>query len=565
MLEVDQLSIVYDRVRPAVPAAVDISFSLGAGESLGIIGESGCGKTTLALGLMRLLNEAHIRGQVRFQGRDLNALSYARRRRYRWRHMAMVFQNSLEVFNPVIPLGEQLAEPLRTHLGIDRRAARSRVSEMLAMTGLNPAWQDSYAHQLSGGMRQRALIAMALGCGPDLLIVDEPTTSLDPESRREILDLLETLKQQMGFALILISHNLPAVQRLTTRLMTLYAGRVVEAGRTADLLRNPLHPYTRGLINAAPDFFPFKDLWGIPGAPPRPGETAGCAFAPRCCQAADRCRQSRPPLTPAGVERQVACHQGGIQTVLQTVGLAKTYHVGGRVIEALKGVHLTVRRGEVAALVGPSGSGKSTLAHILVRVLAADAGEVRFLGRRVLGREATAVMGGIQIVFQDPGEAVSQRLTVLEAVREPLDILGWQDRPRRDAKAAAALSAVHLPVSPDFLARTCHALSGGQRQRVAIARALVTDPVLLVADEITAMLDPSTQAVILRELKGLQQNRGFSMLFITHDIHLARKTADRVYVLDQGRLAAQGAAFEILAPPGENRARPLPRAAREND
>jgi peptide/nickel transport system ATP-binding protein len=205
------------------------------------------------------------------------------------------------------------------------------------------------------------------------------------------------------------------------------------------------------------------------------------------------------------------------------------------------------------------------LAHILVRVLAADAGEVRFLGRRVLGREATAVMGGIQIVFQDPGEAVSQRLTVLEAVREPLDILAWQDRPRRDAKAAAALSAVHLPVSPDFLARTCHALSGGQRQRVAIARALVTDPVLLVADEITAMLDPSTQAVILRELKGLQQNRGFSMLFITHDIHLARKTADRVYVLDQGRLAAQGAAFEILAPPGENRARPLPRAAREND
>jgi len=566
MLDVAKLSIVYHRVRPAVPAAMDIDFSLAPGESLGIIGESGCGKTTLALGLMGLLREAEVRGQVRFQGRDLNALAPARRRRYQWRHMAMVFQNSLEVFNPVISLGEQMAEPLRTHLGMDRRTARKRVSAMLDLTGLDPAWQDAYAHQLSGGMRQRALIAMALGCAPDLLIVDEPTTSLDPESRQAILDLLETLKQQMGFALILISHNLPAVQRLTIRLMTLYAGRLVETGRTADILRNPLHPYTRGLINAAPDFFPFKDLWGIPGAPPKPGDSTGCAFEPRCCQAESVCRRSRPPLTPVGVERQVACHKGGIETVLQAVGLIKSYRVGGRTINALKGVNLTVRRGEVAALVGPSGSGKSTLAHILVRVLTADAGEVRFLGQTVTNREATAVMGGIQIVFQDPGEAVSHRFTVLEAVREPLDILGWQDRPQRDARAAAALAAMHLPTGPDFLGRTCHALSGGQRQRVAIARALVTEPVLLVADEITAMLDPSTQAVILRELKGLQQSRGFSMLFITHDIHLARKTADRVYVLEQGRLAAQGAVFDVLAVNGNNSSpRRMPRAAMENE
>jgi len=565
MLNVEKLSIVYDRVKPALPAAMDIGFTLAPGESLGIIGESGCGKTTLALGLMGLLRDAAIQGRVSFQGRDLNALAPARRRRYQWRHMAMVFQNSLEVFNPVISLGEQLAEPLRTHLGMDRRAARARVSEMLALTGLDPAWQDGYAHELSGGMRQRALIAMALGCTPDLLIVDEPTTSLDPQSRRAILDLLETLKRELGFALILISHNLPAVERLTTRLMTLYAGRVVETGMTADILRNPLHPYTRGLINAAPDFFPFKDLWGIPGAPPRPGGTAGCAFEPRCCQADDRCRQSRPALTRVGVERQVACHKGGIETVLQAAGLTKTYHSGGRTIRALAGVSLSVRRGEVAALVGPSGSGKSTLAHILVRVLAPEAGEVRFLGRAIVDRDATATMGGIQIVFQDPGEAVSHRFSVLEAVREPLDILGWQDRPQRDAKAVKALTAMHLPTSPDFLGRTCHALSGGQRQRVAIARALVTDPALLVADEITAMLDPSTQAVILRELKAQQQSRGFSMLFITHDIHLARKIADRVYVLECGRLAAQGAAFEILAVNDDNRTRPLPRVAMDNE
>lgn len=565
MLNVKNLSIVYDQVRPAVPAAMDINFAMGAGDSLGIIGESGCGKTTLALGLMGLLRGAQVRGRVVFQGRELNALAPARRRHYCWRHIAIVFQNSLEVFNPVISLGEQLAEPLRTHMGMNRSKARARVSDMLALTGLDPGWQDGYAHQLSGGMRQRALIAMALGCEPDLLIVDEPTTALDPESRRAILDMIENLKQQMGFALILISHSLPAIQQLTTRLITLYAGRVVETGITGDVLRNPLHPYTRGLINAAPDFFPFKDLWGIPGAPPKPGTAAGCAFAPRCRQAAACCRESRPELAQVGVERRVACHKGGLETVLQAVGLAKTYRLGRRAIPALRRVHLTVRRGEVAALVGPSGSGKSTLAHIIAGVLPADAGEVRFLGRPTVRCEATAIMGGIQIVFQDPGEAVSHRFTVLDAVREPLDILGWRDRPQRDAKAAAALAAMHLPTGPDFLGRTCHALSGGQRQRVAIARALTTDPALLVADEITAMLDPSSQAVILRELKAQQHARGFSMLFITHDIHLARKIADRVYVLDQGRLTAQGAAFEILAPPGGHHLQHKPQMAAESD
>ncbi|MEJ2038821.1 MAG: ATP-binding cassette domain-containing protein, partial [Desulfosarcinaceae bacterium] len=407
-------------------------------------------------------------------------------------------------------------------------------------------WRKGFAHQLSGGMRQRALIAMSLGCEPDVLIVDEPTASLEAQSRLAVVNLLEELQQRMGFAMVLISHSLPAVQRLTSRLMTLYAGRVVEQGITADVLRNPLHPYTRGLINASPDFFQYKDLWGIAGAPPRPGAVEGCAFEPRCCQASAQCRQSRPPLVPVGVERRVACHKGGIETVLQAAGLKKTYRLDSKPIQALTGVNLTVRRGEVAALVGRSGSGKSTLAHILTQVVAPDAGGVSFFGRPVKGREATSVMGGIQLVFQDPGQAVSHRFTVLEAVREPLDLMGWQGRSQRDEKAVAALSAVHLPVSPDFLNRTCHALSGGQRQRVAIARALASDPALLVADEITSMLDPSTQAVILRELKAQQHERGFSMLFITHDLHLARKLADRVYVLDRGAVVEHGAAFEVL-------------------
>ena len=546
MLLVENLCVVYDQVSPPVPAAMDIGFSLSEGESIGVVGESGCGKTTLALAITGLLTDANVSGTVKFQGRDLNAIKPSRRRLYRWRNIAMVFQNSLEVLNPVITLGEQIAEPLITHLGMVPDAAEIKAGEMLEQVGLDPEWRKGYAHQLSGGMRQRALIAMALACGPDMFIVDEPTASLDPSSRAAILDLIEKLRKQMGFSMIMISHNFPAIQRLTSKLIVMYAGRIVEQGLTAEVLKKPLHPYTRGLLDSSPDFFPYKDLWGIRGAPPKPGRVTGCAFRPRCCQASNQCEKSSPPLVHVGVEHRVACHKGGIETLLRAIGLVKTFRTGDREIKALDGVGLTVRRGEVVALVGESGSGKSTLAHILVDVLRPDKGEVLFMGGPLKNRNATAVSGGVQIVFQDPMEAVSHRFTVLEAVREPLDIMKWKYRRERDRKAVQTLTAMHLPAGPDFLQRTCHALSGGQRQRVAIARALTTDPALLIADEITSMLDPSTQAVILRELKSLQHQKGFSMLFITHDINLARKIADRVFVLERGRMVRHGAVFEML-------------------
>ncbi|KJS01893.1 MAG: ABC transporter ATP-binding protein [Desulfobulbaceae bacterium BRH_c16a] len=562
MLTVEDFSIVYDRDGSPLPAVSGTAFSLAAGESLGIIGESGCGKTTLALGIMGLLPGATVSGRVLLHGRDLTAMAESERRRCRWRHIAMLFQNSLEVLNPVITIGEQLTEPLIAHLGLTARQARERVTEMLAATGLAPRWLAAYPHQMSGGMRQKALLAMALACGPELLIVDEPTTSLDPESRQAVLDLLQDLQSRLGFAMIMISHNLPAIRRLTGRLLTMYAGRVVEEGDTAEVLRRPLHPYTRGLINAAPDFFPYKDLWGIPGVPPRAGSLAGCGFAPRCCQAGDFCAELPPELREQGSDRRVACHKGGIETVLSAHGMVKTYRLGDEAVKAIKGVDLVVRHGEVVALVGRSGSGKSTLAQMLVRVLPADGGMVHFFGRSIFDRQATAVIGGMQMVFQDPAEAVSHRLSVLEAVREPLDIMGHGERGDRERRAMAALAAMHLPTSTDFLRRTCHGLSGGQRQRVAIARALVTEPALLVADEITAMLDPSTQAVILRELKGLQHQRGFSMLFISHDMHLARKVADRVYVLDQGYIVEEGAAFEVLNGPADSLAMSMPAVTR---
>ncbi len=546
MLHIEKLSVTYTQANQHIPAVMDVSFSAKSGECIGIIGESGCGKSSLALALMGLIRGGTVTGTIHFRGHELTSMDEREHRKFRWQKIAMVFQNSLEIFNPVTTLGEQLIEVLTTHLGLSIQEATLKVRSMLLKTGLDPKWQNAYPHQLSGGMRQRGLIAMALCCEPDILIVDEPTTSLDPDNRREVLELLQELQKEFGFTMLLISHNLSAIQKLCTRVFTMYGGRIIEEGATEKVLSTPLHPYTRGLINSASDFFPFKDLWGIQGSPPQPGESTGCSFSPRCCQFSKGCNDSTPPLQTLANGRKVACHKNGIETVLQATAIKKRYQVGRETIQALKGVDLSIRRGEVVALVGKSGSGKSTLANIMVGVLQADSGLVQFCGKQVKKHENSGIMGGIQLVFQDPNEAVSHRLSVLDAVCEPLLIQGWGNRATRHTKAMESLAAMHLPTSKEFLLRPCHSLSGGQRQRLAIARSLTTDPVLLVADEITAMLDPSTQAVILRELKGRQHESGFSMLFITHNMDIARKIADSVYVLEQGSIIQEGACFSVL-------------------
>lgn len=565
MLDIQNLTVTYNSVRPNIQALSKINITLAQNESLGIIGESGCGKTTLALSIMGLCQHTDITGRIIFKDQVLTGMRENVLRHIRWKKIALVFQNALEVFNPVLSVGEQIAEPMRTHFNLSPAEADSRVAELFEITGLKASWRSHFPHQLSGGMRQRALIAMALSCNPEILIVDEPFTALDAETRHAMVHLLQALQKHMKFAMILISHNLPAIQQLTSRTITLYAGLVVEQGRTKDVLSNPLHPYTRGLINAAPEFFQYKDLWGIGGEPPVSGATAGCPFQPRCVQHDETCKLSQPPLCRVGIERLVACHKGGIETVLKARGLKKIYTLNKSRITAINDVDITIKSGEIVALVGASGSGKSTLAHILVNILEPDAGEIYFIGRKVKGKEITSCMGGMQIVFQDPSEAVSPRLKVLDTVREPLDIMKWQDRPSRDRKSVEAIAAVHLPTDPDFLHRTCHALSGGQRQRLSVARAMVTDPIMLIADEITAMLDPSTQATLLRELKGLQHRRGFSMLFITHDIHLARKAADRVYVLEKGCVVEHGAAFEVFNHPRNHHTHRLFDAAFDHD
>jgi peptide/nickel transport system ATP-binding protein len=552
LLEIKNLTVTYGHVHPPVKAVDGVSLQLRKSECLGLIGESGCGKSSLALGITGLIkgDEGSVSGEILYNGQNLVGLPESKLKAYRWREIALVFQNSLEVLNPVLKIGEQVGEPLKTHYRLSSAERDHRVVKLLEMVGLDPHWRHHYPHQLSGGMRQRVLVAMALSCSPKLLIVDEPTTALDPLSKNEILGLLQGLQKKLGFTMLLISHDLGVIKKLTSRVMTMYCGRIVEAGLTSEVLRNPRHCYTRGLLNSSPNLFKYKDLWGIAGEPATAAApNGGCAFYTRCCQSGENCSRARPALEYVGLERMVACHKGGIETFLRAEGIKKAYKLKNMKVEAVKEAGLEIKSGEVIALVGESGSGKSTLAHILVGVLKADAGQIFFKNKKVKGRWATKMMGGMQIIFQDPFSATSDRLSVREVVREPLDIIRWGGKEEREAEVNRVLQMVQLPVDADFLNRYCHALSGGQRQRVAIARSLITRPKLLIADEVTSMLDPSTQANLLRELKGLQNRNGFAMLYITHDLHLARKVADKVYVMYQGDIVEEGVSFEIFEKP----------------
>lgn len=558
MLDVKDLTITYNSVDPPVRAVHRVSFRLEKGETMGIIGESGCGKSSMALALMGLLPGAAIQGDIKFCGTQLAGISHKKLQSLRWNRIAIVFQNSLETLNPVLTIGEQIGEPVKTHCCITGKALKRLVAELMLRTGLSPEWMHNYPHQLSGGMRQRVLIAMAVSCSPELLIVDEPTASLDPESSMEILNLIKTLQAENNFAMVMISHHLSAIRRMADQVVTMYAGRIVETGPAGQVLDAPMHCYTRGLLNASPDFYQYKDLWGIDGDPPDGNvENGGCPFYPRCCQREDFCKDTEPPVHSVARNRYVTCHKGGIETFLTARDIRKTYRLNGKKVEAVKGVEIEIKSGEIVALVGKSGSGKSTLAHVLVNATDKDSGQVTFRNRETHGIEATSHPGGIQMVFQDPFSAISGRMCILDVVCEPLQIMKQGDAAQRIYMAKEAIARVRLPVSDDFLNRPAHTLSGGQRQRLAVARALVTRPRLLIADEITSMLDPSTQANLVRELKSIQNRYGFAMLYITHDLFLARKIADFVHVMADGTIVESGPAFQVLEHPSHTVTRSL--------
>lgn len=515
-----------------------VSLRLERGGSLAVVGESGAGKSTLGLSIIGLA-EGRAAGRIIFNGEDLLLLPEKRLRKKRWREIAIVFQNVEDALNPVMRVLDQVKEPLVAHGMMSPEEAKQRAAKALQDARLPDRTLKAYPHQLSGGEKQRVLIAMAMAGDPALLILDEPTSSLDNISRKGILDWLR--EQRSERAMLVLTHDLATAAALGDEIAVLYGGQILEQGPTGLILNQPRHPYTRGLLRAYPDMNRTKDLQGITGS--AGWVAAGCPFAPRCTQRLAICQQEAPPLKQTD-GRLLACHRGGVIPLLSIRGLTVDYDS----FRAVASVDLTLYEGETLALVGPSGSGKTTLAKAVMGLVEPVEGEVSVEQKKVVRRDK-GFYRRVQMVFQNPWESMSHRLSVQAIVHEPLDIQGLGTATERAAKVKQVLEEVELPSDNDFLDRYPHQLSGGELQRVAIARALVLDPKLLIADEATSRLDVSIQAKVLRLLLDIQEQRGLGMLFITHDIALARKVADRIAVMDSGSIVENNLSSELVSNP----------------
>ena len=558
LVEVTDLSVCFGG---EVEALRGVSFSLDRGESLAIVGESGSGKSTLALCLAGLVQPPEARGSVRVDGVELLGASEEALRPVRWATVALALQGS--PFNPVVTVGDQVAEPLRDRLGMGASEARRRAAELAAEVLLDPALLERYAHQLSGGQRRRAGLAMVLALDPAVVVLDEPTAGLDPATRLELVDRIGRLAETRGFALVVISHDLPDAASMARRTMVLYAGEVMEEGATTRVITEPTHPYSWALINAYPVMTTTKDLRPIRGRPPDPRAVPpGCPYNPRCTQAEPVCSEARPALALSR-DRLVLCHFGGLKTLLSADAVTKSFGRGRGAVVALSDVSMTVHEGESVGIVGPSGSGKSTLARILAGHLASDSGRVVLEGEPLPSswRGADRLRRRrVQLVMQDPADALSPRLSVEELVREPLDVVKAGDAACR-AAVAQALESVGLPPSGSFLLAHTHELSGGQLQRIALARALVAEPKILIADEPTAMLDASEQARLLVVLRERQVEMGLGLVFVSHDLASVRKVTDRIVVLDGGRVVEEGPSSVVSTTPRSQTARLLVEAS----
>ena len=514
VLRIEDLSVEYDAGdRPGGGGRVigvdRFSLAVGRDEVMGLAGPSGCGKTTVAAAIMRLLGPAAriTSGRVLVGGRDVLTLEAGELRRLRWREIAIVPQAAMNALNPVMTIGEQIADVLTTHDGLRRRTACERAAELLESVGIPSGRLRAYPHQLSGGQRQRVVIAMALALRPHLLVLDEPTTALDVVVQREIMELVLDLKARLSFSVLLITHDLFLMAGVCDRIGVMEAGRLVEEGPARRILTSPAHPATQALVS---------------GLPPRPG------------------RRKKTSAEP----------------ILEVEGLRKDFPAGGllsrRTIRALDGVDLTLHRGEILALVGRTGSGKSTLARVIARLEAPASGRLLLEGRDVLAEEprraSRSYRRRVQMVFQDPFASLNPAHTVGHALGRALTVhRSAFDRADIAAEAAELLDAVGL--EPELLGARPHELSGGQRQRVAIARALACEPEVLVADEPTSMLDAPLCAGILDLLLRLRRERDLSILYITHDLASARYLADTTAVLQAGRLVETGLTAELMEHP----------------
>ncbi|MDQ6774969.1 MAG: ABC transporter ATP-binding protein [Actinomycetota bacterium] len=554
LLEVSDLRVRFGEV----DALRGVSFTLNRGASLAIVGESGAGKSSLALCLVGLLTPPQVTGSVLFEGAQVVGADAEVLRALRWAKVAIGLQGA--PFNPVATVGSQVAEPLRDRGGMNASQAAYRARELARDVELDPALLERFPHQLSGGERRLATLAMILALDPELVILDEPVAGLDPLSRGRLLERVGTLARERGFALIVISHDLPAAVSSAEHTIVLYAGEAMEAGASRAVIERPAHPYTWALVGAYPVMGTTKDLHPIRGRSPDPRSVpGGCPFHPRCTQAEAVCATEHPSLQSSR-GRLVACLFGGVKELLRAEGLGKAYRSRDGSVAALHDVSVLVMHGEAVGVIGRSGSGKSTLARILAGHLAPDSGEV-VLGQQKLSTSwsgaSRALRREVQLVMQDPWDALSPRFTVRQLVSEPLDIGTRREGRETSGSVEQMLDGVGLPTSGGFLDSRVHELSGGELQRIVLARALIAGPRLLIADEPTSMLDASEQARLLVTLRELQVEMGLGLVLISHDVAAVRKVTDRIVVLEAGRVVEEGRTADVCANPRSAAARAL--------
>lgn len=601
LLDVKNLNVEFKLKNGTVRAVDNISFQVGKGEFLAIVGESGCGKSVTALSLMRLLPRiADISADhIKFDGVDISKVPESEMRKLRGRRISMIFQEPMTSLNPVLTIGDQLTEPLLTHLEMNEEEANARAIELLGMVGIPEPEKrlTQYPHQFSGGMRQRVMIAIGLACEPDLIIADEPTTALDVTIQAQILELLKDISSRLGVAVIMITHNLGVVAAYADRVNVMYAARIVEQGDANQIFEKPSHPYTIGLLRSVPRMDKPRGgrLATIDGLPPNlMSPPVGCRFKPRCPLAADACDNVPVLETQHGKEGHLAAcfftdkasKDGSTIYLAETSthssaeinkenpllvvdGLEQYFSVSFRsgwlsntsgTVKAVDGVSFEVYPGQTVGLVGESGCGKTSVGRAILHLNQATGGKMQFNDVDLNSKSVALVRQDMQVIFQDPFSSLNPRMTIGQILEEPLKVHNIvPDSQEREEKISDLLLKVGL--YPYMRERYPHELSGGQRQRVGIARALSMEPKLIICDEPVSALDVSVQAQIINLLEDLQRELGIAYLFIAHDLAVVKHISHKVIVMYLGKIMEFGEGDDLYSNPRHPYTRALMDAA----
>ena len=590
LLEVDALSVTFETPRGTVRAVRDASLTVSRGELVGLVGESGCGKSTTAFAVVGYLaGTARVTGSVRFEGNDIGELSKADLQELRGNRIAMVYQDPATALNPTMRVGPQIEEVLRSHLGMDNEQARARTTELFENVGLADPGRVGrrYPHQLSGGMQQRVVIAMALACEPDLLIMDEPTTGLDVTTEATILDLVVDLKERVNAGILYVSHNLGVIARVADRVVVMYAGQTVEQAPVRELFKNPKHPYTAGLLSCVPqpplETGEIATLKAIPGSVFAAAEQSvdSCLFVSRCPMAQESCGTREPPMVEVNDDHWSRClfpkevraeiwgellvreedRTVSSEPVLTANGMRRFFGrwqrkyllFGPRVrppVRAVTDVGFKVGKGRTLGVVGESGSGKTTVARGVVGLIPRDRGDLLLrdenLAPKVENR-TTEQRSALRMVFQNPTASLNPMLPVRHAIVRSLRRFGGLDKMAAEERAGQLMTAVGL--DPSYLKRRPAELSGGEQQRVALAGAFAGNSDVIVADEAVSALDVSVQAQVLNLLRSHQNEEEVGYIFISHDLGVVRYVSDDILVLYAGHIAESGPAESVLGAP----------------